>query len=80
MPIYEYRCEKCGAVTEFLQKRIDVSEKVTCEQCGSGRVRKLISAVNVSVSEGRRAPGETCCGGDSRCGTPPCSSDGSCRR
>jgi putative FmdB family regulatory protein len=80
MPIYEYRCEDCGAITEFLQKRVDVPEKVACEQCGSERLARLLSAVNVSVSEGRRAPGKTCCGRDERCDTPPCSTDGSCFR
>jgi putative FmdB family regulatory protein len=80
MPIYEYRCEDCGAITEFLQRRIDVSETVTCEQCGSHKVTKLLSAVNVSVSEGHAAPGKTCCGRDSRCDTPPCHSDGTCVR
>ncbi len=80
MPIYEYRCEECGAVTEFLQRRISDPEKVTCEQCGSSKVTKLLSASNVSVSAAHAAPGKTCCGRDSRCDTPPCSSDGSCRR
>jgi len=80
MPIYEYRCEECGAVTEFLQKTINVSEKVTCEQCGSDKVTKLLSAANVSVSQGRSASGKTCCGEDTRCDTPPCSSDGTCWR
>ncbi len=80
MPIYEYRCEDCGAITEFLQKRIDVAEEATCERCGSGRVVKLLSAANVSVSEGRRGPGKTCCGRDSRCDAPPCGDDGTCVR
>jgi len=80
MPIYEYRCEDCGVITEFLHKRIGLPEKVACERCGSEKVAKLLSAANVSVSEGRRATGKTCCGRDERCNTPPCSSDGSCRR
>lgn len=79
MPIYEYRCEECGAVTEFLQKTIGVSEKVTCENCGSDNVTKLLSAANVSVFGGR-PPGKTCCGRETRCDTPPCSSDGVCER
>ena len=79
MPIYEYRCEECGAVTEFLQRSIVVSEKVMCENCGSDKVVKLLSAVNVSVSSGRPS-GRTCCGRETRCDTPPCSSDGVCQR
>jgi len=80
MPIYEYCCQDCGAITEFLQKRIDVPEKVACEQCGSERLAKLLSAANVSVSEGRHAPGKTCCGRHSRCDAPPCGDDGTCVR
>lgn len=34
MPIYEYQCEKCGKVSEVLQKRFDVDE-APCEACGA---------------------------------------------
>lgn len=41
MPLYEYKCLKCGAVFEILQKVNDASlEK--CLKCGSP-VKKLIS-------------------------------------
>ncbi|HTB13039.1 MAG TPA: zinc ribbon domain-containing protein [Bryobacteraceae bacterium] len=41
MPIYEYRCEKCGKVFEVLQRFSDAPLK-THEACG-GEVEKLIS-------------------------------------
>jgi putative FmdB family regulatory protein len=41
MPIYEYRCEKCGKVFEILQRFSDAPLK-THEDCG-GEVEKLIS-------------------------------------
>jgi putative FmdB family regulatory protein len=41
MPIYEYRCEKCGKVFEVLQRFSDDPVKVH-EGCG-GEVEKLIS-------------------------------------
>jgi putative FmdB family regulatory protein len=41
MPIYEYRCEKCGKVFEVLQRFSDAPLK-THEDCG-GEVEKLIS-------------------------------------
>lgn len=41
MPIYEYRCEKCGKVFEALQKFSDAPLKVH-QECG-GPVEKLIS-------------------------------------
>ncbi|WP_028535239.1 FmdB family zinc ribbon protein [Paludibacterium yongneupense] len=43
MPIYEYRCEKCGAQQEHLQKMSDAPiEK--CPACGSEGYRKLLTA------------------------------------
>ena len=41
MPIYEYRCEKCGKVFEVLQRFSDDPVKIH-EACG-GEVEKLIS-------------------------------------
>ena len=41
MPIYEYRCEKCGKVFEVLQRFSDDPVKIH-EACG-GAVEKLIS-------------------------------------
>jgi putative FmdB family regulatory protein len=41
MPIYEYRCEKCGNIFEVLQRFSDDPVKIH-EACG-GAVEKLIS-------------------------------------
>lgn len=41
MPIYEYKCKKCGIVFEVIQKFSDALIK-KCEECG-GPVEKLIS-------------------------------------
>ncbi|HLH00122.1 MAG TPA: FmdB family zinc ribbon protein [Bryobacteraceae bacterium] len=42
MPLYEYKCDKCGAVFEVMQKFSDEPLQVH-EQCG-GAVQRLISA------------------------------------
>jgi putative FmdB family regulatory protein len=42
MPLYEYRCSKCGATVETLQGVHDAPLK-KCRECG-GRLVKLISA------------------------------------
>ena len=42
MPIYEYRCEKCGATVEVMQKIADPAP-ATCETCGVGPMEKLLS-------------------------------------
>ena len=42
MPLYEYKCTKCGTVVESIQKVSDAPLKV-CSQCG-GPLRKLVSS------------------------------------
>lgn len=42
MPIYEYECRKCGALTEVFQK-MDAKPPSKCGKCG-GRLEKRISA------------------------------------
>jgi putative FmdB family regulatory protein len=42
MPIYEFECEACQARFEEL---VQVGTEVVCEACGSGRTRRLYSAV-----------------------------------
>jgi len=80
MPIYEYRCEDCGKITEILLMRNDNNESIICKYCGSKRLKKLISAPASVIMGSSIRKGKTCCGRDERCDNPPCSSDGSCKR
>ena len=43
MPIYEYRCAKCGFQDEYLQKISEPPLKV-CPSCGKAKFEKLLSA------------------------------------
>jgi len=54
MPIFEYRCGKCGELFEELVR--GASQKVVCPSCGSADLEKLISAIAGS------------CGGCEGCG------------
>jgi putative FmdB family regulatory protein len=47
MPIYEYRCEKCGNHFEVIQKFSDSPLK-TCSSC-KGRLTKLISQTSFQL-------------------------------
>ena len=53
-----------------------------CSHCGGAKLDKIISGSFISTgghiigSQG----GKTCCGRTERCDTPPCSSDGVCKR
>lgn len=43
MPIYEYKCSKCGTVSEVIQKFSD-APLTDCEECGThGTLEKLMS-------------------------------------
>ncbi len=80
MPIYEYQCKTCGNVTEFL---VGPGEDVaiSCSNCGGQDMEKIMSAASFLGGSSERAPGQTCCGRDERCATPPCSTgSGQCRR
>lgn len=79
MPIYEYRCNECGKATEIFHKKFEPDESVICPHCGSENLKKLISPP-ARVIVGNSTKGTTCCGRTERCETPPCSTDGSCRR
>lgn len=47
MPIYEYRCKKCGSHFEVIQKISDNPLK-TCSSC-KGRLTKLISQTSFQL-------------------------------
>ena len=80
MPIYEYRCNQCGEISEILVGLSAGSEELTCKYCGSTDLKKILSVSSFTLSESGRVPGTTCCGKGGRCDTPPCSPEGTCRR
>ncbi len=79
MPIYEYRCKQCGAISEFLTG-LHKDETISCRSCGSLEMEKIMSTASFLDRTTERAPGHTCCGREERCETPPCSTGGACRR
>jgi putative FmdB family regulatory protein len=54
MPIYEYECRKCAAVSGFLVLKKEDQDRVTCLKCGSKEMTKVISRVTYHRSEGDR--------------------------
>lgn len=80
MPIYDYRCQECGQVTEILHRGPGSEEPISCSKCGSTRLERLLSAPAVFIRGDSLTKGRTCCGREERCDTPPCSDDGLCRR
>ena len=43
MPLYEYKCDACGATFELIRKFSDPPAD-TCPKCGKGPVQKLLSS------------------------------------
>ncbi|HHE71518.1 MAG TPA: zinc ribbon domain-containing protein [Chloroflexi bacterium] len=78
MPVYEYRCSGCGARVEVLVR--NSREAPTCPHCGALLTQKLLSAPYISSGRTSRESGQTCCGRNERCATPPCSAGGTCWR
>lgn len=69
MPIFEYSCKECGSVTEILTGVTSDVQEVKCEECGSKKLQRKISAANFAVKGAvtraepapcGAAPGETC--------------------
>ncbi len=54
MPIYEYRCNKCGKKTEFITFRISEAVSPVCRHCGSETMERAPSRVRVRLSEETR--------------------------
>jgi len=67
MPIFEYRCARCGGQFELLVRC--AAAEVSCPDCRSSRVKKLFSAFAFKGSGGKSATSS--CGG---CAGRRCSS------
>ena len=80
MPIYEYQCQECGAISEKLLVGGESGTDICCSHCGSQRVDRILSVASLFTKKVTSSAGHTCCGQEERCDTLPCSSGGSCRR
>lgn len=57
MPLYDFRCGKCGQIDEFLVKRepafsFSFSQHIACSRCGSENVQRLIGSPSVHFKGG----------------------------
>jgi putative FmdB family regulatory protein len=69
MPIYEYRCNDCGSVTEILEGVGGVSERPHCESCDSTDVARMFSSFAPVMAGGSVTEG-SCCGLTDPCDNP----------
>ncbi len=63
MPIYEYRCKKCGKVFEVLFRSRDEKLKVSCPSCQSEKAEKLLSVFGSKVEKDSASPLPPCAAG-----------------
>ncbi len=77
MPLYEYQCEDCSKIFEFF-KQAD-NDTPVCPNCGSKKLKKLLSTPGRVSVKGSSSEWTTCCGRSEPCEVPPCS-DGVCKR
>ncbi|OGP66552.1 MAG: hypothetical protein A2169_14485 [Deltaproteobacteria bacterium RBG_13_47_9] len=54
MPIYEFRCEDCGKLSEFLLMRRDEVFIPQCKRCKGKKMSRVLSKVRVIHSEESR--------------------------
>ncbi|HOS96502.1 MAG TPA: zinc ribbon domain-containing protein [Deltaproteobacteria bacterium] len=54
MPIYEYRCRACSHVTTVLVQGYNAPTDLSCEECGSGDLKRIISQTNYHSSPADR--------------------------
>ena len=52
MPLFEFQCRKCQAMTEVLRQHVDSqSQSVACARCGSRATTKVISRVSFKLAK-----------------------------
>lgn len=54
MPIYEYRCNECGKISEFLIIKTGEDFIPQCKKCRSKKMTRVLSRVRVVRSEESR--------------------------
>ncbi|MFC1837026.1 zinc ribbon domain-containing protein [Thermodesulfobacteriota bacterium] len=62
MPIYEYTCTDCGAVSELLVGIGRNADDPSCRTCGGTALERIMSASAISVKDSGTPAGSTCCG------------------
>lgn len=52
MPIFDFYCQDCGNKFDLMISNRD-KDKVKCPECGSSKVRQLLSLFNTSSGESK---------------------------
>jgi putative FmdB family regulatory protein len=60
MPLYEYKCEKCGEQFDVRQCYGEDGSKLKCPRCGEPNPRKQITGFAPQGSGGSTESGQAC--------------------
>jgi len=58
MPLYDYKCEKCGEITTEVRSSELLKEDAKCEKCGGIAKYKFSFGGTISIPEHMKATGE----------------------
>lgn len=50
MPIYEFRCADCQAITSHFTRKREIESPPACEKCGSTNTAKMMSTFATSIA------------------------------
>ena len=59
MPLFEYKCKKCGRTTEFLE-RGSARVRHVCPECGGSDLQKLFSTFATGRSDSKNGGAGSC--------------------
>lgn len=55
MPMFDYKCSKCGNVSEYIVKTAE-EKGLKCKACGSASLKRLLGAATVVANPNYREP------------------------
>ncbi|KPJ53029.1 hypothetical protein AMJ39_06045 [candidate division TA06 bacterium DG_24] len=74
MPIYEYRCRRCGGRVEALVYSSEEEEELVCPHCSSRELERTLSIFSLSGGSSSTSHSASSC---STCSATSCESCGS---
>lgn len=57
MPVYEFYCENCHAIFNFLSRQVNTDKKPACPRCGRPDLEKQVSAFAISKNRPEETDG-----------------------
>jgi len=57
MPIYEYRCGKCGHCFEQIHGIAEIDPKIICPKCGDAKTERVLSTFSCGGGKGIESAG-----------------------